>query len=119
MYWFFYSFLEEVSVIEHITLDKLFLHLVELICAHGVEVVPLELLLEDGGVHKLPNKGVSASQVVGEDARVLPVFELGSTDLGFDVSHLLLFLTVLMLILLECFSSVSSCHFDYLLNKIN
>lgn len=65
--------LRELGEVKNVCGGELFLHLVKLVGAHGVEVAALQLTLEELGGLLLINEQSDAAEVVGDEAVVLLV----------------------------------------------
>ena len=80
------SLLDEVGVVEAVTLSEMLLHLVELEGADSVEVGARQLLLKHGGVMEAADELAGALDVVRQQPLIRLVLEagLGGSLLFFD-----------------------------------
>ena len=101
--------LDELGVVEDVSVDKLLFHLVELKCTDGIEVASLELLLQNSWVDELIGEFSHAPDIVSNGSSILSVLKVSWADLLLQSSIGLLLLGVLDFVdLLEDISGVSS-----------
>ena len=84
----------EVLEVEEVSVGHVLLHLVEFECAHGVQVVSVQLLLHHGLELQFIDEHGGASQPVSHQTSVLLVLNVRLSQIQLDLSNLSLILVV-------------------------
>ena len=98
----------ECWVIKHcwVTGAKLLFHLVQFICAHCVEVISLQLLIEHGWVHESANVDLRAFDPISNRSLVYWVMEVGITYLIANFLYFFLLLSIPKFVMLKVIPGV-------------
>ena len=100
-------------VVENIIIAEALLHLVQLIGAHGIKIISLQLLFKVGSIWELTQVKDGASQVVMQQHRIsLIVTEVCFTSLLQSI-HFLFVIPPCRDVVLITFGIVDTTHFSF------